>query len=240
MMWTQPTEDNNFTVTARCRIGHKSDVLSLDCSQNFIVSGGVDGIVSVWNVFSGQLKYAISMPTLTGNDRKAAKPDKFQIDEESSIDSHSDDSGRSHSTTGDNDAEKKAGFSMKKSIVGLCFHPYYQNHICVLQEGGEIHMIDGTNGVISHKNLARAKMNSCWACDPSEMRMLVVGDVGRACLFDISMGAKDEMLGDAESPKRSYSKSGMNASTAGNKKRKQARYNSPPKYAKVGANDNQR
>ena len=53
MMWTQPNEDNNFTISARCRIGHKSDVLNLDCSQNFIVSGGVDGIVSVWNVFSG-------------------------------------------------------------------------------------------------------------------------------------------------------------------------------------------
>ena len=24
------------------------------------------------------------------------------------------------------------GNSMKRSIVGLCFHPYYQNHICIL------------------------------------------------------------------------------------------------------------
>ena len=59
MMWSRPTVDNNFTVAAKCRVGHKNDVLSLDCSQNFIVSGGVDGIVSVWNAFSGSLKYAI-------------------------------------------------------------------------------------------------------------------------------------------------------------------------------------
>jgi WD40 repeat protein len=59
MMWSRPTVDNNFTVAAKCRVGHKNDVLALDCSSNFIVSGGVDGIVSVWNAFSGQLKYAI-------------------------------------------------------------------------------------------------------------------------------------------------------------------------------------
>ena len=96
-------------------------------------------------------------------------------------------------------------------------------------------MIDGTNGVISHTNLAKAKMNSSWACDPMEMRMLVVGDVGRACLFDISMGARDEMLGEAEDNKRqakNSSNSGIGAAGP-SKKRKQARYNSPPKYAKA-------
>ena len=52
-------------------------------------------------------------------------------------------------------------------------------------------MVDATNGVISHKNLAKAKMNSNWACDPVEMRMFVIGDVGRARLFDISMDADE-------------------------------------------------
>jgi hypothetical protein len=61
----------------------------------------------------------------------------------------------------------------------------------VLLESGDIHMIDATNGETSHKNLAKAKLNSNWACDPKEMRMLVVGDIGRACLYDISMGAFD-------------------------------------------------
>jgi hypothetical protein len=60
-------------------------------------------------------------------------------------------------------------------------------------------MVDCTNGAVSHKNLALAKMNSNWACDPEEMRMLVVGDVGRACLFDLSMGAKEAMLEEKKS-----------------------------------------
>jgi hypothetical protein len=52
-------------------------------------------------------------------------------------------------------------------------------------------MVDCTNGAISHTNLGLAKMNSNWACDPEELQMLVVGDVGRAVLFDVSMGAKE-------------------------------------------------
>jgi len=54
-------------------------------------------------------------------------------------------------------------------------------------------MVDGTNGIVSHFNVAKAKINSSWACDPQEMTMFVVGDVGKACLYDISMGAKDEV-----------------------------------------------
>lgn len=57
-------------------------------------------------------------------------------------------------------------------------------------------MVDCTNGAISHKYLGLAKMNSNWACDPEEMRMLVVGDVGRAVLFDISMGANQAIQQD--------------------------------------------
>jgi WD40 repeat protein len=62
MMWTNPNEDNNFTITAKCRIGHKDDVLAIDSSQQYIVSGGVDGLVSIWNLFSGILKFAIALP----------------------------------------------------------------------------------------------------------------------------------------------------------------------------------
>ena len=73
-------------------------------------------------------------------------------------------------------------------------------------------MIDATNGETSHKNLAKAKMNSNWACDPEAMTMLVVGDVGRASLFDISMGAKE----DPELPTRVSSSKSRSKRSVGN------------------------
>ena len=33
MMWTNPNEDNNFTVSAKCRIGHQNDILAVDSSS---------------------------------------------------------------------------------------------------------------------------------------------------------------------------------------------------------------
>ena len=62
-------------------------------------------------------------------------------------------------------------------------------------------MVDCTNGAISHKNLGLAKMNSNWACDPEEMKMFVVGDVGRAILFDVSMGAHEAIQDEKKSKK---------------------------------------
>uniref|UniRef100_A0A7S3FXW8 Uncharacterized protein n=1 Tax=Strombidium rassoulzadegani TaxID=1082188 RepID=A0A7S3FXW8_9SPIT len=84
------------------------------------------------------------------------------------------------------------GFS-KKSVVGVLFHPYFQNYICVLQENGSVHMIDGTNGVISHENVATGMINSSWAVDPLKVTMFIIGDTGKACLYDMSMGARDQM-----------------------------------------------
>jgi hypothetical protein len=49
VLWTEPNEDNNFTISAKCRIGHRGDVLALDSAHNYIISGGIDGLVSVWN-----------------------------------------------------------------------------------------------------------------------------------------------------------------------------------------------
>ena len=66
-------------------------------------------------------------------------------------------------------------------------------------------MVDCTNGAISHSYLGLAKMNSNWACDQEEMKVLVVGDVGRAVLFDVSMGAREAI----ESEKKSQEKNKM-------------------------------
>ncbi len=62
MMWSQPNDDNNFTVTGKCRIGHRKDILCVESSSQFIVSGGVDGLLCIWNLFSGTLKYAVELP----------------------------------------------------------------------------------------------------------------------------------------------------------------------------------
>ena len=62
ILWTEPNEDNNFNITAKCRIGHRGDVLVLESANNYIISGSTDGLVSVWNQFSGVLKFAITLP----------------------------------------------------------------------------------------------------------------------------------------------------------------------------------
>ena len=65
-------------------------------------------------------------------------------------------------------------------------HPFYPNYICVMQDGGDIHIVDATNGAIAYEYVAKAKINSNWAVDRNNQRMFVIGDVGKACLFDIS------------------------------------------------------
>ena len=71
--------------------------------------------------------------------------------------------------------------------MGLQLHPSHPNLVCVLQEGGDIHVLDASNGTIAHEYVAKAKMNSNWACDKEGQRMLVVGDVGKAVMFDMSL-----------------------------------------------------
>ena len=62
MMWTGPNDANNFTIMGRCRIGHRNDILCVDNSHQFIASGGIDGLLSIWNMMTGTLKYAIELP----------------------------------------------------------------------------------------------------------------------------------------------------------------------------------
>ena len=62
MMWTTPNNANDFTVLGKCKVGHKSDILCVESSSQFIASGGIDGLLSIWNLFSGTLKFAIELP----------------------------------------------------------------------------------------------------------------------------------------------------------------------------------
>ena len=81
---------------------------------------------------------------------------------------------------------ERAAIHLKKTIVSLCFHPYYPNFICALQEGGDIHVIDASNGTVVYEYVAKVKMNSNWAVDKENQRLFVVGDVGKAIVFDMS------------------------------------------------------
>lgn len=73
--------------------------------------------------------------------------------------------------------------------MGLMFHPYWKNVALVLQEGGNIHAVDVSNGMIVNDFLAMVQMNSSWAIDPETYRIMVIGDQGKAVLYDASMGA---------------------------------------------------
>lgn len=56
MLWTGPNDANNFTVLGRCRVGHRNDILCVDNSHQFVASGGIDGLLSIWNMMTGSLK----------------------------------------------------------------------------------------------------------------------------------------------------------------------------------------
>jgi len=62
ILWTEPSETNNQTVTMSLRVGHFADILSIDCNKMFICSGGADGNMTIWNIFAGTMKFAVQMP----------------------------------------------------------------------------------------------------------------------------------------------------------------------------------
>ena len=76
-----------------------------------------------------------------------------------------------------------------KHIVGLMFHPVYSNVVFVMQEGGDVHAVDAQIGEVVAENVAQVQANSSWALDEENMRVFVCGDLGKAILYDISMGA---------------------------------------------------
>ena len=49
-------------MTIRPKLEHKSDLLSIDSSNSLIATGDDKGIVGIWNIFSGQIKFLIEMP----------------------------------------------------------------------------------------------------------------------------------------------------------------------------------
>ena len=171
VFWTEPNEQNNFQITAKCRLGHRGDIMAVEHSPNCIVSGGMDGLLSVWNQFSGALKYAIKLPDPAVGGSLADTHESEPSDAE----------GRTR--------RRKGALQLRKTVVGLLFHPYYRNVVLVLQEGGSIHAVDVSNGMIAHDHLGQVQMNSNWACDEENYRVLVVGDLGKAILLDCRMGA---------------------------------------------------
>jgi WD40 repeat protein len=76
VLYNRPTQENFFRITAKSRIGHRGDILTLDCSKMFFVSGGTDGYLSVWNMFTGIMKHALELPNPKQADDKklAVKP----------------------------------------------------------------------------------------------------------------------------------------------------------------------
>ena len=56
-----------------------------------------------------------------------------------------------------------------------------------------MHLIDISNGNIIGEFVAYMKLNSCWAVCPGQQKVFVVGDMGRASLFDIRMRSENRI-----------------------------------------------
>lgn len=182
VFWTQPNEQNNFTINAKVRIGHRGDINTLDCQQAYIISGGQDGLLGVWNQFSGVLKYAIKLPRPVDETNPQAQELMKNAFESAVKENNSSQAGGAANAFG------ATSNQIKRTIVSLMFHPYWRNVALVLQEGGNIHAVDVSNGMIVNEYVAFVMMNSNWAIDPVSYKMMVVGDNGKAILFDASMG----------------------------------------------------
>jgi len=82
---------------------------------------------------------------------------------------------------------RKGKISLKRSVVGLFFHPAYKTIVIVLQEGGDVHAIDTSSGTVAFNYIFKAKLNSSWALDHVEQTLLVVGETGKAVLLDVNL-----------------------------------------------------
>jgi len=105
--------------------------LTLNSANNYIISGGVDGFLSVWNQFSGVLKFSIKLPDPIKEEPNGSKVGENKI---------------------------------RKTICDVLFHPAFCNVVCVLQESGNVHCLDISNGEVIADFVAYMKINSNWAC----------------------------------------------------------------------------
>lgn len=121
VFWSQPNEQNNYTINAKVRIGHRGDINELACQSNYIISGGQDGLLGVWNQFSGVLKYAIKLPKPLDSSLPSAKG-KLEENTRSALDENMGVAG----------INPKASHHIRRTIVGLMFHPYWKNVALVL------------------------------------------------------------------------------------------------------------
>ena len=85
--------------------------------------------------------------------------------------------------------QKVVGNRLRKNICSVLFHPVFGNLVLVLTEGGEIHAIDTFACAVVHQRIAVVKINSNWAIDTAKLHLLVVGDTGRAIVFDCDFGS---------------------------------------------------
>ena len=59
ILWTEPSVANNHTMSVTARVGHFADIVSIDCNNQFICTGGADGNLTIWNVLAGTMKFAV-------------------------------------------------------------------------------------------------------------------------------------------------------------------------------------
>lgn len=142
------------------------------------MTGGADGAISVWHIFSGAPKGKMEMPEVKWLpvDKPKKKGNMF---------------GALAALKDKHPAIRVAteGDVIRKSIVSIIFHPHYENIVFALLEGGQVHGFDSSVGSLVNDNLAQVRINSNWAIDPFNMSIFIVGDTGKATLYDCAMGA---------------------------------------------------
>ena len=59
-----------------------------------------------------------------------------------------------------------------------------------MQESGHVHLIEAMNGSVYLRDIAIVQTNSSWACDIENYEIFIIGENGKAALYDISLGCK--------------------------------------------------